>query len=63
MGLKETLERINWHYGRGKIVKIEFNQGGDVVTRKPLYSQEERRKFTVFGDTVTFLGHKQKLKG
>ena len=55
--LRETLERINWHYGKGELIRI----GKRVCVRRIPITHATARydypKYSLNGTRVTFLGH------
>jgi hypothetical protein len=63
--INEVLERLNWHYGRGDITKVDF--AAQTVTRRPFGCKDEVRRFTLTktpqgAPAVRFLGHTRVLR-
>lgn len=52
--IKETLNRINWHYGKGDIVSVDWQNG--LVQRIFPYAGYDFRRFRVINNRVRFLG-------
>jgi hypothetical protein len=62
--LRATLNRINWHHGRGDIVDIAHDEAGGNVRRNMPHLGTDVRYFT-FPKVgfVRYLGQTRKLRG
>ena len=62
----ETIQTLNWEYGRGDLLGVVMDEDwkGGVVTRKRTSCEPETRRFRFHLDTkiVHFAGHQKKIK-
>ena len=62
-GLRDTLNRINWTYGRGDIVDVAHDDTGGNVRRHMPHAGVDVRYFTFpKAGFVQYLGHCRKIR-
>lgn len=64
---KEVLQRINWNYGKGDLVKIEYREEGTGRVNRKMHYGEDERQYTIncIGINrfiIHFLGHQKSFK-